>query len=57
MREIDAAAKNLEQAELTFDHMEAEYFAGTVTAEALRKAWDEREAARDALRRAHGAAA
>jgi predicted aconitase len=38
---------------LTFDHVEGEYFAGTVSADALRQAWREREAAERALEAAH----
>jgi hypothetical protein len=54
---ITEAAKKLETAELTFDHLEGEFFAGKITADALRTAYDERETARQALQRAHLAAA
>ncbi len=53
---ISDAAKRLETAQTEFDCIESRYFAGTATAEALRAAWSEREAAEQDLQRAHTAA-
>lgn len=47
--QITEAAQALEKAELTFDHIEGEFFAGAVTAAAVRRAWNEREQAGRAL--------
>jgi hypothetical protein len=52
-KDISTAAKALELAVLTFDHIEGEYFAGSVSADALRQAWDEREQAERTLEAAH----